>query len=79
MVVLLSKQGRRHQHGNLLVVVARDKRGSHCYLGFAEAYVAADQPVHDFLGAHVISNCLNGEGLVWCFFKGEARAEAFVV
>ena len=40
--VLLGEEGSRHQHRHLLVVFHRQESGTHCYLGFTEAHVAAD-------------------------------------
>ena len=44
--VLLREHGRRREHGDLFAVHHRLERGANRDLGFAEADVAADQPIH---------------------------------
>ncbi len=44
--MLLGQDRRRHQHGDLPPVHHGDQRGAQGHLGFAEAGVAANQPVH---------------------------------
>ena len=46
LAVLLGKQGGRGQNGNLEAVEGSDESGPHPDLGFSEADIATDDPVH---------------------------------
>ena len=46
VVVLLREHGGRHEDGDLLAAHHRLERGADRDLGFAEADVAADEPIH---------------------------------
>ena len=46
VIVLLGQDRRRHEHGDLIAAVDRFERRPHGDFGFAEADVAAEQPVH---------------------------------
>ena len=58
------EDGGRREHGDLLAVAERLESGAHDDLGFAEAHVAAEQPVHGLRLLHVALDVLDGGELV---------------
>ena len=71
-VVLVCQQRGGHQDRTLATILGCDKRGPHGDLGFAKAYVPANQPIHHSRCAHVIAYSRDRCGLIRCFLKGEA-------
>ena len=47
--------------------------------GLAEAYVAADQPIHRFTHAHIDQNGFNGGGLIGGFLEAKTFGKGFVI
>ena len=75
LVVLAGEQGRRYHDGDLLAVDGGGEGGAHRHLGFAEADVAADEPVHRVPGGEVFQRRIDGRTLVVGLVVGEAGAE----
>ncbi|VDR28052.1 Uncharacterised protein [Raoultella terrigena] len=69
--MLLSEQGRRHQHRHLLMVFYRQEGGAHGHFGFAKAHVAADQTVHRQRLAHIAQHRVDGLGLIGVVSNGK--------
>ncbi|CGX11529.1 Uncharacterised protein [Salmonella enterica subsp. enterica serovar Typhi] len=75
VIVLLRQQRSRHQYRHLFMVFHRQERGAHRHFGFAEADVAAHQPVHRQRLAHIAQYGVNRLCLIGRRFKREAVAE----
>ena len=58
--VLARQQRRRHHHGDLLAVDGGVKSGAHRDFGFAEADIAAHQPVHRTAGRQILERGVDG-------------------
>ena len=69
--VLLCKEGRRHQDGNLLSALDREKSGAHGDFCFTETDIAADQSIGWLRVAKIRNNRLNGAHLVGGFLEGK--------
>ena len=77
--MLLGEQGGGHQQRHLFAVVRREKRGTQCHLGLAEANVAAYQPVHGTRRLQVAQHFVDDARLVGCFFKREGGGKGLVM
>ena len=76
--MLARKQGRWDNDRHLLAV-QRDRKGcAECDFGFAEADIAANQPVHRLAGIEIVQRRGDRTQLIFGFLIGETRAE-FVV
>jgi len=73
--VLFREHGGRAEHGNLHAVHHRLERRADGDLGFAEADIAADEPVHWPVGFHVSFNLLDRGQLIRRFLKREGGLE----
>ena len=62
--VLLCKHGRRHEHGDLLMIHDRLVGGADRHLRLAEADIAAEQAIHRLGLFHIRLDLLNGAALV---------------
>ncbi len=76
--VLAREQGRRHDDGDLEAVHGGDERGAQRNLRFAEADVAAHEPVHGTAGVEVSKHGFDAGGLVVGLLIGEAGDELVV-
>ena len=70
-VVLLSKDGGRHQDPNLKPIINCLERRPQGHFGFSIANVAADQAVHGLGLFHVGFDLVDGPGLVRGLFEGK--------
>ena len=73
--VLAGQQGRRADNGHLLAAHGHNERRPQRDLGFAEAHIAADQPVHRLAAGEVGQHVGDGVQLVVRLVVGEAGAE----
>ena len=71
LIMLLGKYGGRHQNCCLLAVHNTLHNGPQSHLGFAEAYIAAQQPVHWCGRFHIGFDVCNAPKLVIGFGVGE--------
>ena len=76
--MLLRQQRRRHQYRDLLAGIGRHEGSAHGDFSFSETHIAAHQAVHRALADHVFKYGLNGQLLVWCFLKREARCKGAI-
>ena len=76
--MLPRQQRRRHDDGDLQTVHRGDECGSQRHFRFAEADVAADQPVHRLAGGEIGEHRVDAGGLILRLLVREARDE-FVV
>src|SRR5262245_29844296 len=67
MKMLLGENCCWHQHRDLVAAIDRFERGPHGDFGFAEAHVAAEQPIHGPRAEHVGFNRGDGGKLVGRF------------
>ncbi len=77
--MLFGQQGGGAQQGNLLAVGHRQEGRAQRHFGLAEAYVAADQPVHGAARGHVCQDGFDGGGLVGRLFEAEAFGKRLIV
>ena len=70
-VMLLGKQGCRHEHRYLFAVLDRFERGAHGNLGLAKTHVAHNHAVHRHRLLHVVLHGLNRGKLVFRLHKRE--------
>ena len=77
--VLLGEDRRRHQHGDLPAVHHGDEGGAQRDFSFAEAGVAADQPIHRLDARQVADDVVDRRLLVRRLLELEARREFLVV
>src|SRR5690606_13306483 len=77
--VLLGEHGSWAQKCHLAAFHDVAEGGSEGHLGFAEANVAAHQPVHHDVPFQVGKHVFDCSGLVWCLFKGELRFEGAIL
>ncbi len=77
--MLLCQQRGGHENGHLFGILRRNKGRSHGDFCFTKANVTTDQAIHHFRGAHVVTNCGDRGGLVWCLFKWECSGKSFVI
>ena len=76
LVVLHGKNGRGNEDGDLFFSVDDGfKCGAHGHFCFAIADIAADEPVHRFVGDHVFFDSGDGEELVFGFGVGKVVFE----
>ena len=68
LIVLPRENGGRAEQGALLAVGNALERRTQRHLGFAEAHIAAEQPVHRRRALHVALDLLNAVELVGGFF-----------
>jgi len=73
--VLLRQHGGGHQHGDLLAAHDRFERGADANFGFAEADIAADEPVHGLGALQVGFGFGDGARLVGRFLEEEGALE----
>jgi len=77
--VLFGQQRGRDKHCDLFSVHHRDKGGAQGHFRFAEAHIAADEPVHGLAGLQIEQHRFDGGGLVGGLLEIETGGERFVV
>ena len=77
--VLLSEQGGRYQHGNLLVILYGEEGGTHRDFGFTKADITTHQAVHGQRLTHIAEYRVDRLRLVGRGFKREAVAKQLVL
>ena len=73
--MLLRQHRRRHEHRRLLAAHHGFERRANPYLGFSEANIPADQPVHWFGPFHVTFGLDDGPHLIRRFLIDERAFE----
>ena len=73
--MLLCKQCRRHQQGNLLPALDRLERGPQGHLGLAESDISEYQPIHRCGSFHVGFHICDRRQLIPRFLVGESGLE----
>ena len=73
LVMLAGEQRGWHHNGDLLAFHDRDEGGAKRNLGFAEAHVAADQPIHRAAHCEVFGDRIDARELIVGFLVREAR------
>ena len=77
--MLLGKQGGWHQQDSLLAALDGRECRAHGDFGLAKAHVAADQPVHGALFAHVVQCLFDGNALIGCYLETKFVGKGLVV
>ncbi len=75
LIMLLRQNGGGHEHGNLFAIHHRFEGGAQGNLGFAVAYIPAQEPVHGAGVLHIALHGSNGIHLVGRLHIGEAALE----
>ena len=70
--MLLHQQGGGREHAHLFAAHHRHKGRAQGHFGFAEAHIAAHEPVHRLALGEVFEHRADGGGLVFGFFIAEA-------
>ena len=77
--MLLGKQGSRHEHDDLFIIINRDKGSSHGNFRFTKPDITANQSVHGSLAAHILQNCSNSSFLICCLFEWETGGKFSII
>ena len=77
--MLLGQQGGRCQQGYLFAAHDGDKSRTQGHFGLAETDIAANQPVHRFVGGHVFHDGSDGSGLIRCFLETKTVGKGLVI